>query len=120
MRIAIAVPVALSALLAGSLPAFAISCKEEIATIERRLNSSGAAEVTKKEPPGGTTSSDSAKALDKPPSGKPSDPAVQPSAAGVEEARKLIDTARSQEKAGQEQACQDTMTKAKQKAGALP
>src|SRR3954453_1509508 len=79
--------------------AFASSCSEQIATIERRLNSAGAEQVTGKEPPGGATSSNSPKALDQPPGVKPSGPKVQPSAAGVEEARKLIQKARNQEKA---------------------
>ena len=107
-------------LLATAAPALAISCKEEISTIERRLNSAGAEKVTGKEPPGGATSSHSPKALDKQPQGEPSDPSTKPTAGGVEEAKKLLETAKSQDKAGQEQACQDTMTKVKETAGALP
>lgn len=105
---------------AAAAPASAISCKEEISTIERRLNSAGAEQVTGKEPAGGATSSNSPKALEKAPSVKPSDPNAKPSANGVDEARKLVEKAKGEEKAGQEQACQATMTKAKEAAGALP
>ncbi len=101
-------------------PALAVSCKDDISTVERRLNSAGAEQVTGKEPPGGVTSSNSPKALDKPPAGAPSDPSTKPTKAGVEEARTLLAKAKEQEKAGQETACQDTMTKVKEKAGALP
>jgi len=38
----------------------------------------------------------------------------------VKEARELIEKARAQEKAGDQKGCEDTMTKAKEKAGALP
>ncbi|MEN3209239.1 hypothetical protein PUR23_04210 [Methylorubrum populi] len=119
MRIALSLPITLAALLAAS-PALAVNCKDDIATVERRLNSAGAEQVTGKEPPGGPTSSNSPKALDKPPEGAPSDPSTKPTKAGVEEARKLLAKAKEQDKAGQETACQDTMTKVKEKAGALP
>lgn len=111
---------ALFALGVAAPPALAVTCKDDIATVERRLNSAGAEAVTGKEPPGGPTSSNSPKALDKPPEGKPSDPSTQPTAAGVAEAKKLLETAKAQDKAGDEKACQDTMTKVKEKAGALP
>jgi hypothetical protein len=119
MRTAFSLPIALAALVAAG-PALAVSCKDDIAAVERRLNSAGAEQVTGKEPPGGPTSSGSAKALDKPPAGSPSDPATKPTKAGVEEARTLLAKAKEQDKAGQETACQDTMTKVKEKAGALP
>ncbi len=77
MRIALSLPVTLAALLAAS-PALAVNCKDDIATVERRLNSAGAEQVTGKEPPGGPTSSNSPKALDKPPEGAPSDPSTKP------------------------------------------
>jgi len=105
---------------ATSAPALAISCKEDISTIERRLDSAGAEQVTGKEPAGGATSSNSPKALDKAPEGKPSDPSTKSTAGGVAEARKLLDTAKAQDKAGDEKACQDTITQVKEKAGALP
>ncbi|MBB2960191.1 hypothetical protein [Methylobacterium sp. R2-1] len=119
MRNALSLPAALAVLIAAG-PALAVSCKDDISTVERRLNSAGAEQVTGKEPPGGATSSNSPKALDKPPAGAPSDPATKPTKAGVEEARALLAKAKEQDKAGQETACQDTMTKVKEKAGALP
>lgn len=114
---------ALSIITVALLPcqtALASSCSEQIATIERRLDSAGAEKVTGKEPPGGPTSSNSPKALDKPPAVKPSDRKAQPTAAGIREARELIQKARAQDKTGDEKGCNDTMTKAKEKAGALP
>ena len=107
-------------LLAAATPALASSCSEEIATLDRRLGSAGAETVTGKETPGGATSSNSDKALDKPPAGKPSDPATTATAGGVRQARDLVEKARAEEKAGQAEACRDTIMQAKEKAGALP
>jgi hypothetical protein len=45
---------------------------------------------------------------------------VKPTASGVDEAKKLVAQAREQDKAGNAQACRDTILKAKEKAGALP
>lgn len=104
----------------GGAPALATPCADEITTLERRLDSAGAAQVTGTVPPGGTTSSHSDKALAKAPDVKPSDPSVKPSAAGVAEARKLVEKARAEDKAGKADACRDTILQAKEKAGALP
>ena len=95
MRIALTLPVALAVLVTAG-PALAVSCKDDISTVERRLNSAGAEQVTGKEPPGGVTSSNSPKALDKPPAGAPSDPSTKPTKAGVEEARTLLAKAKEQ------------------------
>ncbi len=96
--------------------AAATPCAEQIATIERRLESPGAASVT-----GGTpTAQGSPKALPAPPAGRPSDPATVPDAGRIAEARGLIATAREQDRAGNERACEDTMTRAKERIGALP
>lgn len=119
MRYALSLPVAVMALVAAG-PALAVTCKDDISTVERRLNSAGAEQVTGQEPAGGATSSNSPKALDKPPAGAPSDPSTKPTKAGVEEARKLLAKAKEQDKAGQEAACQATITQVKEKAGALP
>ncbi|KQP90818.1 MULTISPECIES: hypothetical protein [unclassified Methylobacterium] len=119
MRITLALPAALI-LLGTAGPVLASSCSEQIATIERRLDSAGAEQVTGKEPPGGPTSSHSDKALDHAPKGKPTDPSTTASAGGVAEARDLIKKARAQDKAGDMKGCEDTMTEAKKKAGALP
>ena len=89
MRLATGLPAILIAL-ASTGATYASSCSEQIATIERRLDSAGAERVTGKEPAGGTTSSASPKALDQPPGGKPSDPATTASVSGIKEARDLI------------------------------
>lgn len=117
---ALASALVLSASLLAAGPALASSCAEQIATIERRLDSTGAEAVTGTVPPGGPTSSHSPKALDAPPAGKPTDPSVKPSASGIGEARSLVARARAQDKAGDAKGCEDTMTQAKEKAGALP
>ncbi|MCJ2138169.1 hypothetical protein MKK69_29665 [Methylobacterium sp. J-026] len=106
--------------LAVATPALATSCSDEVDTLQRRLDSAGAASVTGTTPPGGTTSSNSPKALDKPPALTPSDASVKPTAAGVEDAKKLVAQARQQDKAGNAEGCRDTIMKAKEKAGALP
>ncbi len=96
--------------------AAATPCAEQIATIERRLESPGAKAVT-----GGTpATTGSPKALAAPPPGRPSDPATVPQADHIAEARGLIATARDQDRAGNTQGCNDTMTRAKELIGALP
>src|SRR4051812_8942410 len=107
MLIHVVLPAAL-ALLGTAGPVLASSCAEQIATIERRLDSAGAEQVTGKEPPGGPTSSHSDKALDAAPEGKPTDPTTTASAGGVAEARDLIKKARAQDKAGDMKGCEDT------------
>ncbi|NGM36231.1 hypothetical protein G4G93_20275 [Methylobacterium sp. DB0501] len=96
--------------------AAATPCAEQIATIERRLESPGAAAVTGSTP----TTQGSPKALPAPPAGEPSDPATAPNAGRIAEARDLIAKAREQDRAGDERACEDTMTRAKERIGALP
>ncbi|WP_018260974.1 hypothetical protein [Methylobacterium sp. WSM2598] len=115
MRMTIAVTSVLVAL-SGTAPAFATSCAEQIATIERRLDSAGAASVT-----GSTgTQTGSPRALPTPPGGQPSDPGVKPDPQKIAQARALIAKAREQDKAGKADACEDTMTQAKTLIGALP
>ncbi len=100
--------------------ALATPCADEVSTLERRLNSAGAAEVTGKTPPGGPTTSGSDKALATPPKLTPADKDVKPTASGVEEAKKLVAQAREEDKAGKAEECRQTIMKAKEKAGALP
>ena len=119
MRITLVLPATLVMFGAAS-SVLASSCSEQIATIERRLDSAGAEQVTGKEPPGGPTSSHSPKALDKAPDVKPTEPATTASAGGVAQARDLMKKARAQDKAGDKKGCEDTMTEVKTKAGALP
>ncbi|MGY2051316.1 hypothetical protein [Methylobacterium sp. JK268] len=114
MRITIAVASVIVAAASGQ--ALATPCAEQIATIERRLDSTGAASVT-----GGTgTETGSPRALSKPPGGQPSDPAAKPDPQKIAQARSLIAKARGQDKAGQADACENTMTEAKTLIGALP
>ncbi|MDP4022527.1 hypothetical protein Q8W71_07825 [Methylobacterium sp. NEAU 140] len=113
--------IALAALaVAAAGPALATPCADEVTTLEKRLDSAGAAEVTGTTPPGGAPKAHSDKALPAPPAGKPSDPSVTPTASGVSEARKLLAQAREEDRAGKAEACRDTILKAKEKAGALP
>ena len=115
MRITIAVTTALLAA-SATAPALASPCGEQIATIERRLDSPGAATVT-----GSTgTQTGSPRALPTPPGGQPSDPSVTPSPDKIAQARDLIAKARAQDKAGQTDACESTMSQAKTLIGALP
>ncbi|GJD48577.1 hypothetical protein OPKNFCMD_1299 [Methylobacterium crusticola] len=115
MRVALVAASGLLAL-ATAAPAFATPCAEQIATIERRLESPGAASVTGSTP----TQTGSPRALPAPPAGPPSDPASKPTAAGIEQARTLIAAAKDQDRAGNAAACEDTMTRAKEMIGALP
>ena len=117
LRLALALA-AVTAATAG--PALATPCADEVSTLERRLNSAGAAEVTGTTPPGGPTSSNSPKALDAAPKLEPADKSVKPTASGVEEAKKLVAQAREEDKAGKAEECRQTIMKAKEKAGALP
>ncbi|KAB1072027.1 hypothetical protein [Methylobacterium planeticum] len=119
MRMSYVLQAALIAL-ATAGPALATPCADEITTLERRLDSAGAEKVTGKEPQGGPTSSNSDKALAQPPGGKPSDPGVTSTAGGVTEAKGLVQKARAEDKAGNADACRDTIMRAKEKAGALP
>ena len=106
----------ISATVLAPVAAAATPCAEQIATIERRLESPGAKAVT-----GGTpATTGSPKALTAPPAGKPSDPATAPTPDHIAEARGLIATARDQDRTGNAQACNDTMTRAKELIGALP
>lgn len=108
-------------LLSAVGPALAdTSCHEEVTTLARRLDSAGSASVTGKEPAGGTTSSNSPKALDKAPEVKATDAKSRPSAGGVDEARSLLAEARKKDEAGDAEGCRNTIMKAKEKAGALP
>ncbi|GJD61872.1 hypothetical protein [Methylobacterium frigidaeris] len=119
--IAASILVPLAATAAAATP-----CAEQIATIERRLESPGAAAVTgdapttRGSPKEALPKEASPKALAAPPAGKPSDPATAPQAGRIAEARGLIATARDQDRAGNAQACNDTMTRAKELIGALP
>ncbi|WP_407519964.1 hypothetical protein [Methylobacterium oryzisoli] len=115
MRLTLAVTTAFLAA-SSAVPVLASPCGEQIATIERRLDSTGAASVT-----GSTgTQTGSPRALPTPPGGQPSDPNVTPSPDKIAQARELIAKARAEDKAGQTDACENTMSQAKTLIGALP
>ena len=105
--------------LGATAPAFATPCADEITTLEKRLDSAGAEKVAGKGADG-APAAHSDKALPTPPAGKPSDPSVTPTASGVKAARDLVEKARAEDKAGNADACRDSILKAKEKAGALP
>lgn len=119
MRLAHLLPLA-ALVIASAGPAHATACSDDIAAVERRLDSMGAAAVTGEKPAGGVTMSHSEKALDRAPTLKPGEAGMKPTPERIKEARDLIEKARSQDKAGDVQACQNTMTKVKETAGALP
>lgn len=106
-------------LLLTSSSASASSCSEEISTLQKRLNSSGARTVAGESQVGATPLGTN-KALDKPPTSMPSGAATRSTAGGVEEARSLVEKAAAQEKAGDAEGCRDTILKAKETVGALP
>ena len=59
-------------------PAFASACSDQIATIERRLNSSGAVSVTGTASADGKVATNPSMGLDAPPGGKPTDASTTP------------------------------------------
>ncbi|TXM68785.1 hypothetical protein FV226_19580 [Methylobacterium sp. WL12] len=101
------------------LPALASSCAEQIGTIERRLDSAGAVQVTGLQdghslrtgsPRGNTIAR-----LD-----APSDPDTVSTADHVAQARVLIVRATGEDRRGDKRGCENTMTEAKGMIGALP
>ena len=110
--------VSLSALLAA--PALAQTpCAEQIATIERRLNSEGAVAVTGSTPSGQAPVEGSPKALPAP-AGTSSTDAPAPTRERIAAARAAMDKARGFDRQGNAQGCNDAMTEAKQLIGPLP
>lgn len=113
---------AASALVLGlaQLPARATSCGEQIGTIERRLDSAGAVHVAGLRDGHAIRASNAAKALAEAPTGRPSDAGMVSTAARIADARHLITRAILEDSEGHQRACEDTMTQAKGKIGALP
>ena len=116
-----ALSLATSALLLGALqlPALATSCAEQIGTIERRLNSAGAVQVSGSRRDH-VLRTGSPRALHEAPAGDPSDPSFVSTAAGIAEARSLIGRAVLEDSQGKQRACENTMSEAKGMIGALP
>lgn len=101
------------------LPALASSCAEQIGTIERRLDSAGAVQVTGlKEGHSLRTGSSRGVMTVRP--DEPSDPETVSTADHIAQARVLILRATDEDRRGDKRDCENTMTEAKGMIGALP
>ncbi|KAA0122363.1 hypothetical protein CIW48_19085 [Methylobacterium sp. P1-11] len=101
------------------LPALASSCAEQIGTIERRLDSAGAVQVTGLQA-GHTLRTGSLRGVQAARRDAPSDPALVSTADGVANARILIVRAVDEDRRGDKRACENTMSEVKGMIGALP
>ena len=101
------------------LPVMASSCAEQIGTIERRLDSAGAIEVSGLEP-GHTLTIGSHRAVTTVRLDAPTDPDTVSTAGHVAQARVLMIRATDEDRRGDKRACEHTMTEAKGMIGALP
>jgi len=117
MRFAATLATTLIAL--APLPALASSCAEQIGTIERRLDSAGAVQVTGLQP-GHTLRTGSPRGLDVVRLDAPSNSAMVSTADHVAVARTLILRAADEDWRGDQRACENTMSEAKGMIGALP
>lgn len=106
-------------LVIAPLPAFASSCAEQIGTIERRLDSAGAVQVTGLQP-GHTLRTGSPRGITTARLDAPSDPDTVSTADHVAVARTLIIRATEEDRRGDKRACENTMSEAKGMIGALP
>ena len=106
-----------SILLSAVVPVAASPCGTHIATIERRLASTGGSKVTG-DAPDPKAESGSSKAIGQAPN--PANPAQKPNAGKIEEARGMIAKAKTQDEKGDQQGCEATMTEATRTIGALP
>lgn len=100
-------------------PVLASSCAEQIGTIERRLDSAGAVQVSGLEP-GHTLTIGSPRAVTTVSLDAPSDPDTVSTAGHMAEARVLMIRAADEDRRGDKRACEHTMTEAKIMIGALP
>ncbi|ACS38967.1 hypothetical protein ACWFZ6_09675 [Methylorubrum extorquens] len=107
------------ALALAPLPALASSCAQQIGTIERRLDSAGAVEISGLQA-GHALQAGSPRAVLAARSDAPSDPEMIPTASRVAGARILIIRASDEDHRGDQRACENTMTEAKGMIGALP
>ena len=116
-----ALSLATSAVLLGALqlPALATSCAEQIGTIERRLDSAGAVQVSGLRRDH-VLHAGSPRALQQAPAGDPSNPGLMSTATGIAQARGLISRAVLEDSQGNQRACENTMSDAKSMIGALP
>lgn len=109
--------VVLISTLMSTAPAWATPCGTHIATIERRLESSGAAKVTGAQP---DPAADSHSPMAAGPAPTATNAAQRPSAVKIAEARGMIATAKKQDQAGDQTGCEASMTEATKTIGALP
>jgi hypothetical protein len=100
------------------LPALASSCSEQIGTIERRLDSAGAVQVSGLRP-GHVLRTGSPRGVTTVRLDAPSDPDTVSTADHVAIARTLILRATDEDRRGDKRACEHTMTEAKGMIGAL-
>jgi len=113
-------PMLLSFLVAGApLPALASSCMEQIGTIERRLDSAGAVQITGLRE-GHTLRTGSPRGINAARLDGPTDPDTVSTAGHIAEARILIVRATDEDQQGDKRACENTMSEAKGMIGALP
>jgi hypothetical protein len=118
MRFVPATLTVLAAVLAP-LPALASSCAEQVGTIERRLDSAGAVQVTGLES-GHTLRTGSPRGVQGARLDAPSDPAMVSTADRVAHAKILIVRAADEDRRGDKRACENTMSEVKGMIGALP
>ncbi|GJD96106.1 hypothetical protein [Methylobacterium iners] len=107
------------ALALAPFPVLASSCAEQIGTIERRLDSAGAVQVSGLKP-GHTLTVGSTRAVTTVRLDAPTDPDAVSTAGQIEGARILLIRAADEDRRGDKRACEHTMTEAKGMIGALP
>ncbi|MCJ2059493.1 hypothetical protein MKL09_23500 [Methylobacterium sp. J-048] len=110
---------AILALALAPLPALASSCAEQIGTIERRLDSAGAVQVSGLRA-GHVLRPGSLRAVAAVRVDPPSDPETVSTPGHMAEAEVLIVRAAGEDQRGDQRACENTMTQAKGMIGALP
>lgn len=106
-------------LVLSPLPVLASSCAEQIGTIERRLDSLGAIQVTGLQD-GHAVRTGSPRGITTAHLDAPTDPEVVSTSDHVAVARTLIVRASDEDRRGDKRACENTMTEAKGMIGALP
>ena len=103
--------------LASVTPAFATECAQHIQAIERRMDSAGASKITGK-PASPNAKSQASNAAGVAPA--PVNPDEQATPEKMAKARELLGKAKEQDKAGDKQACEQTMQQVQANMGALP
>ena len=104
-------------LLSATAPAWATPCGTHIATIERRLETSGASKVTGDQP-NPAAESGSKKAVGQAPAAV--NPTQAPSADKIQQARVVMEEAKKKDQAGDQAGCESSMQEATKLIGALP